>query len=135
MDRGAWQATVHEITKSRKGLGMTYQLHKNSRYKHNSKLWQLDAATLSAEGAWRCQSLPGVPTASVTAHCKTNAACYFCVLSYKRQSVLGFLQLEKTDANVGFVKAMWHKADFQKAGYTCTAHGFICFNCMWVSGK
>ena len=52
MDRGAWQATVHEITNSQKGLSMTYQLHNNnSRYNHNSKLWQLDAEMLSGEGA------------------------------------------------------------------------------------
>lgn len=38
---------------------------------------------------------------------------------------MGFLQLEKTDTNVGFVKAKWPKADFQKAEYTCTAHRFV----------
>lgn len=62
-----------------------------------------------------------VHAASVTAHCKTNAEHYFHFLPFLlkvRKSSLDFFRLVKTGINVGlFIKAKWHKANFEERGY------------------
>lgn len=79
---------------------MTYQLHNNNEYNHNSKLWQLDAEMLSGKEL-RSASL-GCP-ASVTAHCKTNAG-YFAFY-HKRDNPFGLPSVRKADTIVGFVSS------------------------------